>query len=152
MNIEAKIIKLIANIYRDTEISVKFKDGFLKEAYSTSCGLPEGCCLSPLFFALFISDFDTISEGRGVEFEDEAGNKKKIFYLAFADDIGLICKDPEEMKSALKSLEAYCQRKELVINVPKTKILTFGKGRPAKPTSYLLNEEAVEEVKHFNYL
>ena len=87
-----------------------------------------------------------------MEFEDEAGNNKKIFYLAFADDIGLICKDSEEMKSALKSLESYCQRKQLVINVSKTKILTFGKGRPVKPTSYILNEEAVEEVKQFKYL
>ena len=81
MNIKARIIKLIANIYRDTKISVKFEDGFLNEAYSTSRGLPEGCCLSPLLFALFISDFDTITEGRDVEFEDEAGNKKKFFIL-----------------------------------------------------------------------
>ena len=40
-----------------------------------------------------------------MDFKDEAGNKKKLFYLAFADDIGLICKDSDEMKSALKSLE-----------------------------------------------
>ena len=131
---------------------MKFKDGFLNEAYSTSRGLPEGCCLSPLFFAFFISDFDTITEERGVDFEDEAGNKKKLFYLAFADDIGLICNDADEMKGALKSLENYCRRKQLVINVPKTKILTFGKGRPVKSTTYWLNDEAVEEVKHFKYL
>ena len=151
-NINPKLIQLIGNIYRDTTIAVMFNDGFLKETYSTSCGLPEGCCLSPLFFAVFISDFDTIAEGRGVEFEDEAGKKKKIFYLAFADDIGLISKDSEEMESILKSLESYCQRKKLVINVPKTKILTFGKGRPVKPTSYYLNNKIVEEVKHFKYL
>ena len=73
-NINARLIELIASIYRDTKILVKYKDGFLKEAYLTFCCLPEGCCLSLLFFALFISDLGTITEGRGVNFEDEAGN------------------------------------------------------------------------------
>ena len=41
-NINLRVIKLIANINRDTKMLVKYKDGFLKEAYSTSCGLPEG--------------------------------------------------------------------------------------------------------------
>ena len=58
--------------------------------------------------------------------------------FSFADGIGLICDDSKEMKGALKSLENYCRRKQLVINVPKTKILTFGKGRPVKSTTYLL--------------
>lgn len=52
-NINPRLMKLIANIYRLTKVPVKYKDGFLKEAYSTSCDLPEGCCLSPLFFVLF---------------------------------------------------------------------------------------------------
>lgn len=75
-----------------------------------------------------------------------------MFYLAFADDIALICNDSDEMKSAVISLENYCRRKQLVIIVPKTKILTFGKDRLGKSNSYLLKIEAVEEVKHFKYL
>ena len=95
-------------------------NGFLNEGYSTSIGLPEGYCLSLMFFALFISDIDTIAEGRGVEFIDEEGNKKRILYLALYHTIG---EDPEDLKNAMISLENYCRAKELIIKVTKTKIL-----------------------------
>ena len=35
-------------------------------------------------------------------------------------------------------LENYCRRKQLVINVPKTKILTFGKGRVVQEVGLML--------------
>ena len=32
----------------------------------------------------------------------------------------------------------------MIINVPQTKILTFGRGRPGQATAYTLNDEVVE--------
>jgi len=48
------------------------------------------------------------------------------------DDIVLIAKDEEGMRSMLKRLETYLNRKGLDLNRKKTKVLRFKKGRDGK--------------------
>jgi len=49
--------------------------------------------------------------------------------MAYADDLVLLAENEEEMRSMMERLEGYLERKNLVVNAEKTKIMRFRKGR-----------------------
>jgi len=59
----------------------------------------------------------------GVKIEEE-----KIYSLAYADDIVILSEKEEEMRSMIERLERYLEKKNLELNVGKTKIMRFRKG------------------------
>ena len=59
-------------------------------------------------FALFIKNLDKFGEGRGVNIGDDSGNVKKIWYLAFADDLAILTEDKEALKEAISQMEVFC--------------------------------------------
>ena len=150
--ISEKFINIIQNIYMETKIFIRYDKGFLSEYYQTTIGLPEGCCLSPILFALFIEDLDRFGIGKGVLLEDGHGNNRKIWYLAYADDLAMVCDDKEDLNETIIAVERFCLEKELNINVKKTKIMSFGRGRPVKMPEFMMSNEKVEVVNSFRYL
>lgn len=75
----------------------------------------------------------TSGSRRGVK-ESEVGRNKDrrgegIYSLLYADDMVVIVEKEEEMKSMLERLEGYRDKKGLEINIEKTKIVRFDRGR-----------------------
>ena len=93
--------------------------------------MPEGCCLSPILFAVFISDLDNYAEEKGIKIGEEVGVEVKIWYMAYADDLVILGDTDESMRKSIKSLESFSKTISLVVNVKKTKVLIFGRGRQA---------------------
>ena len=56
--------------------------------------------------------------------------------LSYADDIVLLANEEKEMKEMLRRMEKYLDRKKLVLNESKSKMIVFGKegGRKKKWT------------------
>lgn len=54
-------------------------------------------------------------------------NKRKECFLVYADDVVLMAKREKEIKSMMEKLEGYLDRKRLVLNVGKTKVIRFRK-------------------------
>lgn len=48
--------------------------------------------------------------------------------MAYADDIVLLSKEEDGMRSMIRRLEEYMDKKKLKLNVEKTKIMRFKKG------------------------
>lgn len=71
----------------------------------------------------------------------------------YADDIVLLTKDEEEMRSMMKRLEEYMERKRLEVNTEKNdhEVQERGGGRMAKKVWRWKGRE-LEEVKEFKYL
>jgi hypothetical protein len=51
----------------------------------------------------------------------------KVWMLAYADDVVLLAKDVREMNMMLKRTERYMDRRDLRVNVEKTKWMMFRK-------------------------
>ena len=98
---------------------IKKEDGTFRERFFTKIGLPEGCTLSPLLFAAFISDLDLHTNNEGITLEVDNGTKIKIFYIAYADDLAIVCEDNTSLRRAIKIVENYGAVKSLTVNVSK---------------------------------
>lgn len=65
----------------------------------------------------------------------------------------LLTKEEEEMKKMIRRLERYIKKKKLTVNVDKSKIMRFRKGRGRrKEGEWRWKGERIEEVKKFKYL
>ena len=113
-------------------------------------GLKQGCPLSPLFFALYISDLDTVLERN--QLGGVLVGRKKIFCLAFADDIILMAYTAAELKDMVRAMQRFAVRRQLVINPEKSKVMTFSKGSRSSVVNWTVGEHSFEEVDHFLYL
>ena len=73
----------LLSLYEDVKCCVKVK-GFYTDWFSVSCGLKQGCCLSPILFNLYINDMvnSITSLGIGVNIWDD-----NVSVLLYADDL-----------------------------------------------------------------
>lgn len=54
--------------------------------------------------------------------------EEKVYTLMYAEDVVELAEDEYGMKVLISRLERYLERKELELNVQKTKIMRFRKG------------------------
>lgn len=115
------------NLYEKANISVKSKAGRSTGIEITE-GVMQGQTLSPVIFNLFISDLEEYfinKRIRGVSIN----KSKEILIEACVDDIAILADNIVLMIKIIRILKEYCQEKELKINVNKTKVVIFQKGR-----------------------
>ena len=110
-------------MYVDTRTRVKLGD-IVSEEVPVDMGVKQGCVLSPLLFALYISEIAVSLEdsGEGVMLQNE---RVKIIIpgLFFADDMALMANSVNGMCKLLSILGEGCEERALEFNGPKSKIL-----------------------------
>jgi hypothetical protein len=138
------IINWCRDLYKVTPIQLG------NHSFFTTKGVNQGCPLSRLLSAIYLSDIDLTMQGA------EAGGVVmecgKLYTLAYADDMALLAENPNDMRKMNRVLEGYLDRKKLELNVGKTKVLRFRKGGRLSQESWTWKEESLEEVKTFKYL
>lgn len=112
-----QVIHTIKNFLRNRSYRIKVNDS-ISNPKPIHSGVPQGSCLSPALFNLFLQDFPTVRPGK--------------LYL-YADDVAILV--ATQRKSDLQSVAQaildrvtkFCNRWRLQINASKTKIVPFGK-------------------------
>lgn len=74
----------------------------------------------PGLFAIFLANIDKVFRKGG--WEGVKVGMRKVYSLAYADDIALLAEDEEEIKVMLGRLEEYLDKKGFNLNVEKTKV------------------------------
>ena len=75
----------------------------------------------------------------------------QLQFIQYADDIALMADDGENMELGLKNIAGYLKENHLQVNVIKTKVMNFHKGRP-RHHSFFFEGSEIENVKAFKYL
>ena len=75
----------------------------------------------------------------------------KLFVLLYADDTVILAESAEDLNSALRIYELYCNAWKLSINASKSNVLIFSKGR-LPHYEFTLNGTQLEVVSEYKYL
>ena len=126
-NINGKVLNVIKNMYVNAKSQVSFKNS-LSDSFPCQVGVRQGENLSPLLFAIYLNDFDNFLSERYnglTKISDSISNELqvylKIFCLLYADDTLILAESDKELQKALDSLNTYCNKWELNVNIHKTK-------------------------------
>lgn len=134
-NINGKCFNVIKSLYENIKSRVSTNDGSTP-FFDCLIGVRQGENLSLFLFSIFLNDLeyflqsndingvsrDTIIEGVHVYL--------KLFILLYADDTVIFSENEIDLQKALDQFKLYCETWKLNINVNKTKVMIFSKGRP----------------------
>ena len=76
----------------------------------------------------------------------------KLYILLYADDTVILAENPNDLQASLNEMEKYCDTFDLHINVNKTKILIFSKGKLRIHHIFNFGEHILDTVAEYNYL
>ena len=76
----------------------------------------------------------------------------QLYTLLYADDTIVLAESPSQLQCALNSVKDYCEANFLKINLTKTKIIIFSRGKIRNFPEFFYGNEKVEIVDDYIYL
>ena len=161
--INGKVLRVIQNIYNKAKSCVRVGNR-LSEFFPCRVGVRQGENLSPLLFAIYLNDFESFIceryDGLNDLFHDTNRLLKdadldvflKLYCLLYADDTVILAETENDLQKALSALSEYCELWKISVNIDKTKIIIFSRGKIRKHITFKFNRDVVEVVDDYVYL
>ena len=112
------------------------------------CGIPQGSCLGPLLFILYVNDFEQCLE--------------KCTAIMYADDTSVTCSAEDltelcnDLKTEVGNIAKWLRLNKLSLNTDKTEYMVVGHKRQtnsiSEPIEIKINEEPIKRVQTVKYL
>ena len=135
--LSGSLLNWISSFLSDRTQSVRVGSS-LSHAYPVLSGVPQGSCLGPLLFSLYISDISKIFPS-------------SVAYSLFADDLKLFSfSDPPLLQSALDALSSFATSRGLTISATKSVVMHIGRSHP--PFSFSVNGSILPRHSQFRDL
>lgn len=158
-SINGKMLTVIINMYSNIKSRVCYGSEF-SDFFPCNVGVRQGESLSPVLFSLYLNDLNSFFESKNIEglknisndLEDEFDNFLKLFTILYADDTVLLAESKEDLQKQLDNLYTFCELWKLKVNIDKTKIVIFSRGRLPDNLSFRYDNIVLEIVNEFNYL
>jgi len=162
-NINGAILRVIHNMYDMAKSCVK-SGGNISDFFMCRNGVRQGENLSPLLFGLFLNDMIKYISSRyqGLSLfsnvihetnpDETVQMYMKLYILLYADDTVILAESLDELQKALYAMESYCKENNLQVNVSKTKVIVFSKGKIRKLPKIVFNNIELDVVFSYIYL
>ena len=146
--VSGKIFNIIQSMYKCLKTRV-VNNGEKSQAFYCQLGVRQGECLSPFLFALYINDIEQCLESptSGITLAH-----MRFLLLLYADDVVIFADSETELQSAINRLHAYCSRWKLQINLSKSYIIVFGRGRANRSQSWTYGDTSIPVISKVKYL
>ena len=150
--VNGHVLSVIKDMYQKARSCIKLPDGTMSRFFLSNIGLRQGENLSPVLFSIFLNDLKdflllnvhdlSLPKNMAQDYcIDKIDMYMKLFLLLYADDTAILTENEKDMKLAINMLEHYCNIWGLKINVSKTKIIVFSRGKIRNlPQLYFQNE------------
>ena len=161
--INGKIFQVIFNMYRNAKSCVK-QNNTISNFFDCTIGVRQGENLSPMLFAIYLNDFErSISKNyNGLDmcstditntlFGDDIDSFIRLYTLLYADDTIVLAESANDLQIALDNVHEYCDLWKLSINISKTKIVIFSRGKVRKYAKFTYGKDEVQVVDDYVYL
>ena len=162
-NINGKLFNVIFNLYKHAKSCVKV-NGIKSNYFSCLTGVRQGENLSPLLFAIFLSDLESFlaKKYNGLPaFKDRVYNYLEdddtvlylnLFVLLYADDTIVLAENEVQLQLAMNGMKDYCDMWNLQINVSKTKVMVFSRGKIRNKPMIYFGDQILDVVYSYTYL
>ena len=156
--IDGRVFDVIQYMYQHAKSCVIVQDK-LSSFFPCNNGVRQGENLSPILFAIYLNDFkDVLSKSYAglsmlsSDMSKEIETMVNLYTLLYADDTIIMAESADELQKALGALHEHCKKWSLSVNVSKTKIVIFSRGKVTKFPTFYLGQETVEVVPNYTYL
>ena len=121
VGISGKFLDMLRSMYSGDSVD-SVVNGISTRSVFLKRGLRQGCSLSPMLFAIYISEIghDLSVAGEGFLL----GGSLNISGLLFADDIVVVARSAAGLKRLLNLVNRHCQRLKLVISEEKSQVVS----------------------------
>ena len=158
-NINGKFFRVIQNMYQDIKSRVVYNNE-KSDFFASEIGVRQGENLSPALFALYLNDLQHFLEERDLcgiqsissDLENELTVYLKIFLLLYADDTVLLSENSHDLQEVINAFVEYCEKWQLKVNINKTKVLIFSRGKIPNHLKFFIGDKEIEIVKQYKYL
>lgn len=163
--IDGKIMRVIQYLYLKAKSSVKNdRESSFSVPFQCNNGIRQGENLSPLLFAIFLSDFEPFIRRHFPGLETLNGKSREslvtedfeefleLYLLLYADDTVVLSESILGLQKALDAVAEYCGQWNLFVNVDKTKVIVFSRGKIRNLPNLQFNGIKLEVVDNFMYL
>ena len=135
-NINGKMHNVIVNMYHNVKSRIMYNNEY-SDCFTCGNRIRQWEIWSPFLFSLYLNDLETFLEKNNVtdlktlsdELEQELGYYVKLFVIMYADDTALLAESARNLQNMLNLFHEYCLKWKLKVNIDKTKIMIFSKGR-----------------------
>ena len=110
-------------------------NGKISTFFQCSMGVRQGENLSPFLFSIYLNDLEQYLRTNNVVGidctlqTDELFMYFKLVVLLYADDTVIFADSANNLQHVLNIFENYCTVWRLTVNIDKTKIMIFGRGK-----------------------
>ena len=120
MGFGGKFLASLQSLYKSDYVTCESNGVTTKPVY-LGRGLRQGCSLSPMLFALYVSDMsrDLHEANLGVLL-----HKVCVSAMFFADDIVLIARDGDGLRLLLEIVQRHCSDLDMELSVSKSKVMS----------------------------
>jgi hypothetical protein len=150
IGVSGKMIRLFECLYRNASVIIEMEDQ-KSDPIAVSKGLLQGESTSPLLFSLYTCDIESYFREKG-HHGIPVDNRNDILLLMFADDMVILGDSKTDLCKKIKCLEEYCASKNLIVNIDKTKIVVFGRGRRNRRMKFVYENQELEIRNSYKYL
>ena len=158
-SVNGKMYDTIVNMYSNIKSRVSHNSEF-SDFFPCNIGVRQGENLSPILFSIYLNDLEAFLGSKNVdglstltdELETQFNQYLKLFVILYADDTVLLSESYTDLQKQLDSLAEYCELWKLKVNVQKSKVMIFTKGRMPQNTVFKYNNDILETVNEFTYL
>ena len=149
MGIRGRVTAFLKAVYSDVACEVKVGEK-CSEPFGVSCGLRQGCILSPLLFSLYVNSL--VYKLKEAEVGVKCGSQV-IPVLLYADDAVILAEDERSMRRGLDTLAEWCSEWAVKINVEKCGVMHVRKkGVKRTEVKFYVGGDEVKVVEEYKYL
>ena len=151
-------------MYEKAKSSVALTAEKQSDFFTCNIGVRQGENLSPLLFSIYLQDLKSFISQKcnGLKkienlqkehhLHEEIVTFFKLYILLYADDRVILAENPNDLQASLDEMKKYCDTFDLHINVNKTKILIFSRGKLRRHHIFNLGVFILDTVEEYNYL
>ena len=151
--VHGKFLNLLISMYSSLCTCVKVEDNKCTFDFKCNIGTKQGCKLSTILFILFLNDLIDDLKRSGITGIQISADGSEVLAIFYADDMVSTSDTVRGLQAQINIIFNFCQKTDMKINLPKTKIIVFRNGGFLRGYErWHFNGQAIETVSSYKYM